>query len=133
MTVTFLKWNCNSIFSKLENFQLLLKKYDHAVILLQETNLHKFRFSMLKIFKISYCVKKYMSLIDTMAKIPEKIVFIIIKNYIFRNTRVICAIFLNLMAQFSKKIHIFFEHGSSFDPQNPPCARFYTILLIFIM
>lgn len=41
MTLNFLNWNCNGIYSKYEHLQLLLKKYNTSVILLRETNLPK--------------------------------------------------------------------------------------------
>ena len=41
--------------------------------------------------------------------------------------------FLDSIAQFSRKIDIFFFiHGRSFDLQNPPCVQAYIILFIFI-
>ena len=91
----------------------------------------KFQFSMLKIFQNLILSKKN---IRARAKILEKIVFLITENCVFRNTRVIYAIFLNLIGQFSKKIHIFFVHGRSFFfiPQNPSWARACIILFIFI-
>ena len=51
MPVNFLNWNCNGVFSKYENLQLLIKKYDPSVILLQETNLRKTKNFFLKNYK----------------------------------------------------------------------------------
>ena len=57
-------------------------------------------------------MKKYICLSKASAKLFEKIVFLIIKNYIFRNTyyRNLCN-FLDLIIQFSRKIHIFSSIG----------------------
>ena len=82
---------------------------------------------MLKNSKILYRVKK--------VHVPEQTEgenF----DYIFKNTRVLDAFLLNLIAQFSKKIHIFLSMGGVLtlpSPlQDPSYARACTILYIFI-
>ena len=67
-----------------------------------------------RIFQNLMWWKKYMCSSENFGKI----VFLIIKNHIFRNTWVIYAIFLDLIALFSRKIQFFFVHGKCFDPQN---------------
>ena len=86
-----------------------------------------------KFFNLTLSKNIYMCPSEARAKIFEKIVLLITKSCIFRNTWVIYAIFLNSIAQFSRKIYVFFVHGRNFEPpKNPPCARACVVLFIFI-
>ena len=53
----------------------------------------KFQFLVLKNFKIWHCAKNYKYPSEARSKILKKIIFLIIKNRIFKNTWAIYAIF----------------------------------------
>ena len=67
----------------------LLETGPWAGLVQKESSRSEFQFSVLTNFKIQYLKKKY-------AEILEKIILLIMKNCISRNTRVIYALFSNL-------------------------------------